>query len=324
MFPRLTQPLFRLASFVLLIAGLSGCKRASSGMMQGYAEGEFVYVSSPLPGKLTKLHVTRGAQVKKDDPLFELENVVETTVRDEAEHRLAQAQATLEDARKGRRPSEMESLEAQLKQAREAAALSASELKRQENLAGTGAVSEDTTDQTRALNRQNLQRIEQAEADLKTARLGLRSDAVTALEFEVKARNEALAKAEWDLSQKQQKAPQAGLVHDTLYREGEFVAAARPVVVLLPPTNMKVRVFVPEDRVSTLKRGDAAKVHVDGLAEAITGKVSFISPQAEYTPPVIYSQENRSKLVFMVELRFDDAVAAKLQPGLPVDVEFPR
>lgn len=293
-------------------------------MMQGYAEGEFVYVSSPLPGKLTKLHVTRGAQVKKDDPLFELENVVETTVRDEAEHRLAQAQATLEDARKGRRPSEMESLEAQLKQAREAAALSASELKRQENLAGTGAVSEDTTDQTRALNRQNLQRIEQAEADLKTARLGLRSDAVTALEFEVKARNEALAKAEWDLSQKQQKAPQAGLVHDTLYREGEFVAAARPVVVLLPPTNMKVRVFVPEDRVSTLKRGDAAKVHVDGLAEAITGKVSFISPQAEYTPPVIYSQENRSKLVFMVELRFDDAVAAKLQPGLPVDVEFPR
>lgn len=293
-------------------------------MMQGYAEGEFVYVSSPLPGKLTKLHVERGAQVKKDDPLFELENVVETTARDEAEHRLAQAQATLEDARKGRRPSEMESLEAQLKQAREAAALSASELKRQENLAGTGAVSEDTTDQTRALNRQNLQRIEQAEADLKTARLGLRSDVVTALEFEVKARNEALAKAEWDLSQKQQKAPQAGLVHDTLYREGEFVAAARPVVVLLPPTNMKVRVFVPEDRVSTLKRGDAAKVHVDGLAEAITGKVSFISPQAEYTPPVIYSQENRSKLVFMVELRFDDAVAAKLQPGLPVDVEFPR
>lgn len=293
-------------------------------MMQGYAEGEFVYVSSPLPGKLTKLHVERGAQVKKDDPLFELESVVETTARDEAEHRLAQAQATLEDARKGRRPSEMESLEAQLKQAREAAALSASELKRQENLAGTGAVSEDTTDQTRALNRQNLQRIEQAEADLKTARLGLRSDAVTALEFEVKARNEALAKAEWDLSQKQQKAPQTGLVHDTLYREGEFVATARPVVVLLPPANMKVRVFVPEDRVSTLKRGDAAKVHVDGLAEAITGKVSFISPQAEYTPPVIYSQENRSKLVFMVELRFDDAVAAKLQPGLPVDVEFPR
>lgn len=292
--------------------------------MQGYAEGEFVYVSSPLPGKLTKLHVQRGAQAQKDDMLFELECVAETTARDEAQHRLAQAKATLEDAKKGRRPTEMESLNAQLKQAQEAMSFSLSEQVRQEMLRKTGAVAVESIDRARSMFTQDKERVAQLEADIKTAELGLRSDAVAALEFEVKARSEALAKAEWDLAQKQQQAPQAGLVHDTLYREGEFVAAARPVVVLLPPANMKVRVFVPEDRVSTLKRGDAAKVHVDGLAEAITGRVSFISPQAEYTPPVIYSQENRSKLVFMVELRFEDADAVKLHPGQPVDVEFPR
>jgi HlyD family secretion protein len=58
------------------------------------------------------------------------------------------------------------------------------------------------------------------------------------------------------------------------------------------------------------------------VAEPLNAKLSFIAPQSEYTPPVIYSQENRSKLVFMIELRFEDAVAAKLHPGQPVDVEF--
>ena len=143
-----------------------------------------------------------------------------------------------------------------------------------------------------------------------------------ALEAEVKAREAALAKAAWDLSQKQQSATQAGVVNDTLYRAGEMVAAGRPVVSLLPPANIKVRTFVPETRLTTLKVGDAVKVRLDGIAEALSAKVSFIAPQAEYTPPVIYSQENRSKLVFMIELRFDDAVAAKLHPGQPVDVEF--
>ena len=101
-----------------------------------------------------------------------------------------------------------------------------------------------------------------------------------------------------------------------------MVTAGRPVVSLLPPANIKVRTFVPEARLTTLHVGDVVKVHLDGIAEALSAKVSFIAPQAEYTPPVIYSQENRSKLVFMIELRFDDAVAAKLHPGQPVDVEF--
>ncbi|MCB1275417.1 MAG: HlyD family efflux transporter periplasmic adaptor subunit [Prosthecobacter sp.] len=309
---------------VLLLAGATGCKRAPSHLLQGYAEGEFVYVSSPLPGKLTKLSVQRGQKVDKGDALFALESVAETAARDEATHRLAQAKATLEDARKGRRPTEMESLNAQLKQAQEAMSFSLSEQVRQEALRKTGAVAVESIDKARSLFTQDKERVAQLEADIKTAELGLRSDAVSALEFEVKARTEALAKAEWDLSQKQQKSPAAGSVYDTLYREGEFVAAGRPVVSLLPPANMKVRAFVSETKLVTLHPGDAAKVHVDGLAEPITGKVSFISPHAEYTPPVIYSQENRSKLVFMIELRFEDADAVKLHPGQPVDVEFPH
>jgi HlyD family secretion protein len=131
-----------------------------------------------------------------------------------------------------------------------------------------------------------------------------------------------LTRAEWDLSQKAQSAPRGGLVFDTLYREGEWVAAGRPVVSLLPPQNIKVRAFVPETRVAAIRPGDPVRVTVDGVKEPFLGKVSFISPRAEFTPPVIYSLESRSKLVFMVEAIFDPDTAAKLHPGQPVDVQF--
>ena len=131
----------------------------------------------------------------------------------------------------------------------------------------------------------------------------------------------ALAQAEWSLSQKRQAAPLAGLVFDTIFQQGEWVPAGRPVIALLPPANMKVRAFVPQARVSTIRLGANARVFADGAGE-FAGKVSFISPQAEFTPPVIYSQESRGKLVFMVEIVFDPATAAKLHPGQPVDVQF--
>jgi HlyD family secretion protein len=160
------------------------------------------------------------------------------------------------------------------------------------------------------------------QADLETARLGSRRDQIAAAEANARAAAAALAKAEWDFAQKHQNAPQAGLVYDTLFRQGEWVAAGRPVVVLLPPENIKVRAFVPETRIGTIQVGQEARVHVDGVAKPFLGNVTYISPQAEYTPPVIYSRESRSKLVFLVELRFDPEAAAQLHPGQPVDVDM--
>ena len=93
-------------------------------------------------------------------------------------------------------------------------------------------------------------------------------------------------------------------------------------MVLLPPQNIKVRAFVPETRVGSIHYADTARVTVDSVQNPFLGKVSYISPRAEYTPPVIYSRESRAKLVFMVELIFDPQAAANLHPGQPVDVEF--
>jgi HlyD family secretion protein len=300
-----------------------GCSRPDPNRVQGYVEGEFVYVASPLPGALQSLSVQRGMQVKAGDLLFALDSTPELAARDEAERRLAQARATFEDVQKGKRPSEIDAISAQLRQARAAQALSEKEFARQENLTRTpGATAELEFLRARSNRDQARQRVAELDADLKTARLGSRSDQITAAEANLRAVESALTKAEWDLSQKHQTAPQAGLVFDTLYREGEWVPAGRPAVVLLPPRNIKVRAFVSETKIGRIHPGDRIRVSVDGVAEPFRGAVSYISPHAEYTPPVIYSQESRSKLVFMIEAVFDPQTSVNLHPGQPVDVQL--
>ena len=307
-----------------MVSLLAGCSHPERSALQGYAEGEFVYVASPLPGALETLSVQRGAQVKAGDPLFGLESGSEQAALDVAKRRLAEGRANFEDAKKGMREPEIDAFEARLNQARAALVLSEKEFVRQAGLARSGASSVQDVDRARALRDQDQQRVSLVEADLQTAKLGSRTDRIAALEAGVRALEATLAKAEWDLAQKRQKAPEAGLISDTLHRQGEWVAAGRPVIVLLPPGNIKVRAFVAEKRIGTVHPGDPVRVLVDGVREPFAGKVSFVSSHAEFTPPVIYSEESRGKLVFMIEIVFDPAVAAKLNPGQPVDVELGR
>jgi HlyD family secretion protein len=235
---------------------LCSCSDPSTDRFQGYVEGEFVYVASPLAGQLDQLSVQRGQQVTTGQPLFSLDETAEKAARDMAEAALV---------------------------------LSEAEYKRQSELLRRGPASAQEYDRARSTRDQDRQRLTQAQ---------------------------------WNFDQKKQAAPQAGLVYDTLFREGEWVAAGKPVVVLLPPQNIKVRAFVPEPRVGSIHYGDAVEVAVDGVQKPFIGKVSYISPRAEYTPPVIYSRESRQKLVFMVESVFDPQVSVNLHPGQPVDVEF--
>lgn len=250
------RQLIRATWSIALVLFVAGCSNRSQDRFQGYVEGEFVYVASPLAGQLETLSVQRGQQVTTDQPLFALDETAEKAARE-------QIQAAL--------------------------VLSERELARQEKLFRTGVAASQDLDRARSTRDQDKKRLDQTD---------------------------------WSFDQKKQAAPQSGLVYDTLFRQGEWVAAGKPVVVLLPPQNIKVRVFVPETHVGAIHYGETARVQVDGVKEPFVGKVSYISPKAEYTPPVIYSRETRAKLVFMVELIFDVQAAADLHPGQPVDVEF--
>jgi HlyD family secretion protein len=138
----------------------------------------------------------------------------------------------------------------------------------------------------------------------------------------LRAAEAEFARLQWNLDQKRQLATADALVFDTMYREGEWVEAGHAIVALLPPPNVKVRTFVPETRVGAIRVGAAARVHVDGVEQPALGSVTFVSPRAEFTPPVIFSRESRSKFVFLVEIRFAPEIAATLHPGQPVDVRI--
>ena len=129
------------------------------------------------------------------------------------------------------------------------------------------------------------------------------------------ARREA---AETKLNRRKLASPVSGAVQQSYYRPGEMVLAGRPVLSILPPGNIKVRFFIGEAMLPTIALGDAVQVSCDGCREPIGARVSFIARSAEYTPPVIYSLEERNKLVFMIEARPEKPDG--LRVGQPVQV----
>jgi HlyD family secretion protein len=312
------------APVVLLLLVLTSCQRRETAGWQGYLEGEFVHVASPLGGRLERLQVQKGARVEARAPLFTLEHASELAAQEEAANRLRAAQASLADLKKGLRPSELTALEARIDQGRAAAELSKRELDRLNDLFKTGAIAANEFDRARLTHERNLRAVEELVAQLATARLGGRTDTIAAATADVAAAAAAKERADWAVSQKTQLAPTAALVYDTLYREGEFVSAGVPVVSLLPPENLKVRFFVPEAEFATLKAGDKIRVGLNGAAAPLEAVVNYLSPRPEFTPPILYNRDNRAKLVFMVEAALDAAAARDLHPGQPVDVRRVR
>jgi HlyD family secretion protein len=313
----------RIAHVVAMIGTLmlAGCGNSTPAGYPGYVEADYVRVAAPLSGSLARLSVNRGDEVAANAPLFVLESAQEAAARAEAESRMRQAEATLADLEKARRPPEIAAVRAQLAQAEAAIKQSENDLTRTQKLVADKFLPAQQLDNATAKRDSDRARVAELRAQLELANMPARSDAIAAARNEAKAANDALAQAQWRLDQKTQTAPVAGIVYDTLYRPGEWVAAGAPVVSLLPPGNVKIRFYVPEPTLATLRRGAAVSVHCDGCSATIPARVAFIAPQAEYTPPVIYSRENRSKLVFLVEARPDEPNAA-LHPGLPVEVSL--
>ncbi|WP_175698397.1 HlyD family secretion protein [Burkholderia ambifaria] len=301
---------------------LGGCGRPSDTgtTYQGYVEGEFVYLSSSQAGTLTQLSVERGQAVAAGTPVFALEAVSETAALQQAQHQLAAARAQLADLQTGKRPPEVAVTRAQLAQATAQAARAAAQLARDERQYAAGGLSKQQLDDTRTSAQTTAAQMRELQNQVDVARLPGRAQQVAAQAAQVDAAQAAVAEAQWKLDQKRIAAPADGRVYDTLYRVGEWVQAGNPVVQMLPPQNLKVRFFVPEAAIASLAPGRTIAIHCDGCAADVPARITYVSRAAEYTPPVIYSNESRTKLVFMVEARPAPADAPKLHPGQPVAV----
>lgn len=306
-----------------LVAGclavlLAGCFREERPGFQGYVEGDFVNVATSEPGQLDQLLVSKGGQVAAGAPLFVLESAHEAAALRQAQGQLAAAQALRQDLQSGKRPPELEVVKAQLEQARAEAIRAAAELERDTAQFATGGIAQAQRDRSKAAADAAAARVSELEHQLEVADLPARDDQLRAQEAQVAAAQAAVDQMEWRLQQKAVAAPVAGLVFDTLYKPGEWVPAGRPVVRLLPPEAVKIRFFVPETALGKLTLGQALMIRCDGCSGGIPATVSYISPEAEYTPPIIYSNETRSKLVFMIEA--NPADGTNLHPGQPVEV----
>jgi len=299
---------------------LAACSPAPAPQLQGYIEGEYVRVAAPFAGKLQQLAVHRGDTVAAGAPLFALERENEDAARREAAERMRAAEARLADLRTGKRPTEVASVGQQLQRANATRDLSAAQLRRQQELHRAGFVSAAALDDARTQLKRDEAAVADLQAQVATARLPARSDEIRAAEAEAKAAREVVAQSEWRLAQRTIAAPVSGRVHDTYYVIGDWVPAGSPVASLLPPGNLKARFYVPEPQLSQVKIGQSIGLACDGCPTSLGATVNFVSDRAEFTPPVLYSKENRGKLVYLVEARLVGEGPTALKPGQPIDV----
>jgi HlyD family secretion protein len=304
-----------------IIAGtLIGCSGDKRPTYQGYVEGEYVYIASPVGGRLERLVVQRGQTIQAGAPLFQLEADEEKAAKLQANEQLKASQAQLADLKQGKRNPELDVVKAQLAQAVAAEQQAAQQLRRDEAQYEIGGIARSQLDDSRTNHEMKAARVRELTEQLKVSRLPARDDQIRAQAAGVAAASAAVSQSSWRLDQKHVCATQGGLVADTLYREGEWVPAGSSVVRMLPPKNIKVRFFVPETVAGGLKPGRNVTLRCEGCGADVPAAVTFISNEPEYTPPVIYSNENRAKLVFMVEAHPSVDNAGQLRPGQPVAV----
>lgn len=299
----------------LLLAGCGGDELPS---FQGYVEVDLVRLAPSQSGRLQELLVQRGDSVSLDQTLARLEATPESAALAQSRAQLAQAEANARDLDTGKRPEEIAVIRAQLAQAESNRQLAERQLRRQREVFSRGYVSQQDLDRQQTLLDGETARVAELRAQLKTAELAARSQQRQAATANIAATRAGESINRWKLDEKTLHAPENGRIEQIYFRPGEWVNAGQPVLDLYAPTHLKIRFFVPQASLPKLKPGQVVKVRCDGCQVDIPATIRFISSQSEFTPPVIYSQEQRQKLVYLVEAT--PTQPEQLRAGQPVDI----
>jgi len=244
--------ILRMFAVAALATTLAGCNEKRDPGFQGWVEADMIFVSPDESGRVTRLNVREGDEVKQGDQLYSVDDDLQKADLNQNKATLANAQQTYDRAA---------------------------------SLSRTGAGTQATLD-----------------------------SAVSALRV-AEAR---VATSDTRLARRQGFAPVAGSIQQIYFREGEMVPERRPVLSIMPPGNMKIRFFVPEPELPKLALGDQVRITCDNCSPDLTAKIYFIATTAEYTPPVIYSLDERNKLVYLIQAR--PARPDALRVGQPVSI----
>ncbi|RWM16721.1 MAG: HlyD family efflux transporter periplasmic adaptor subunit [Mesorhizobium sp.] len=309
-----------LCSVPLAAQLFSACAPAAP-LAVGYVEGDYVLLAPIEVAQVETISVKRGDRVEPGTPVVTLESADAKIAVAQAEAALAQAQAQLADLQVGKRPEEIEVLKAQVEMAKAQAADAKRRYTRASDLfkRGTGTQADyDTASAT--LEIANAQ-LGQAQANLAVGGLPARPETIKAADNQVRQAQSALEQARWRLSKRLLAAPSPGRINDVIRYPGDTAGPTAPVISILPDGAVKLSVYVPESAFSSVEVGTLLNVNCDGCGPDLKARVSYVSPDPEFTPPVIYSLETRQKLVYLVEAR-PEGDASALQPGQIVDVEL--
>ena len=244
--------ILRMFAVAALATTLAGCNEQRDPGFQGWVEADMIFVSPDESGRVTRLNVREGDEVKQGDQLYSVDDDLQKADLNQNKATLANAQQTYDRAA---------------------------------SLSRTGAGTQATLD-----------------------------SAVSALRV-AEAR---VATSDTRLARRQGFAPVAGSIQQIYFREGEMVPERRPVLSIMPPGNMKIRFFVPEPELPKLALGDQVRITCDNCSPDLTAKIYFIATTAEYTPPVIYSLDERNKLVYLIQAR--PSRPDVLRVGQPISV----
>lgn len=287
-------------------------------LFQGYVEGENLYLAAPYEGKLVKKAVSRGDHVDKDQVLFQIDPKPESMAVEQLAEGQKEAEYLTIDLEKPRRALEIQALEDQVYIVDASLALANIRLKRYNELYQKQAVDLDHVDEARSYVKQLEATKAQAVANLDLGMMGARVDQIKAQHARLSQAHLALSLGMWKLSQKTVSAPTDGLIFDTYYQEGEFVPAGHPIASLLPRENIRIEFFVPARTLPKLQLNQTVEFTCEGCASVNKAVINYISPEAEYIPPLVYSRENSDKVVFRIKAKIVDPLQFK--PGQPVEI----
>ena len=307
------------AAVLTLAVALAACGNPNNGRMQGWIEGDFVFVGPDETGRVETLSVREGDQVAAGAPLFSVDADLQQADVNTTSAQVAEARERLRRLEAAQqRNEEIAVMEAQEKRAEAMLQLSTTEFDRQQQLTARNAGTQAALDTAKANFNRDKAALEEVRRQMAVARLSAREEDIAAARQTLAAAESRRSSAVTRLARRKLVSPVSGAVQQIYFRPGEMVPAGRPVLSILPPGNIKVRFFVGEPSLQKVALGDTVEVTCDGCAKPISARVSFIARSAEYTPPVIYSLEERNKLVFMIEARTETPEG--LRVGQPVSV----
>jgi HlyD family secretion protein len=292
---------------------------APAPLAVGYVEGEYALLAPIETAEVYSVSVERGERVAAGAAVAVLEDSDAKIAVAEAEAALAQAQAQLANLKVGKRSEEIAVLEAAVDMAKAGEADAQRKADRLRDLYAKGTATQADFDTARTTLETAVAEVEQAKANLAVGKLPARPDEINAAESAVKQARASLDQARWRLGERVIKAPAAGRISDIIRNPGDVAGPQAPVVSMLPDGAVKLTLYLPEPALSSVKVGSTLDVHCDGCKPGLQARVSYVSPDPEFTPPVIYSLETRQKLVYLIEAK-PVGEATRLQPGQIVDV----